>query len=303
VLVEVSDAVLIVVELVSEMVWLIEVDTVLVKVAVVVLAVLELVAVEVFDVLLAVVEDDLVVVEVSDIVVNVEVVLLVKVEWVVDDVAEVVELADAEEVLVVELVHVTVERVWLKVLVTDVLVSVDVNVGVVLKVVAVLVAVELVRDEVAEMLESVAVAELELVSVSEVAVKVLEAMLNAEDMLVLMVVNVLMVAVVLEPAVTVKVEVEVAHRGIQACSSSQPMRGGHSLSSSGISICSPEPISSSVTSIGTTMRPFVPTGYFVVVICAVYASAAQHPSMPPSLPSFGIVAKGKPNFVPWQSAK
>lgn len=175
-----------------------------------------------------------------------------------------------------------------------------------LECVAVLVAVELVKEDVAEMLESVAVAELESVNVSEVAVKVLMAVLVIEDRLVLVVVSVLVdavlvVAVMLE--LTVDVAVVVAHTGIEVCSSSQPMRGGHSLSSSGISICSPEPISSPVTSIGTTMRPFVPTGYFVAVICAVYASAAQHPSMPPSLPNFGIVAKGQPSFVPWQSAK
>lgn len=221
----------------------------------------------------------------------------------VENVAEVVELRVVEDVLVVELVHVGVELVWLRLLVTDVLDSVEVDVRDVLVGVAVLVAVELVREAVAEVPESVAVAGLKSVSVSEVAVRVLLAVPVTEDRLVPVAVSVLVDTTVLELAVSVAVRVVVAHRGSGACSSSQLVRGGHSLSSSGMSICSPEPISSPVTSIGTTMRPVVPTGYFVVVICAVYASAAQHPSMPPSLPSFGMVANGQPSFVPWQSAK
>jgi hypothetical protein len=205
-----------------------------------------------------------------------------------------------------------------------------------LVVVTLLVPVRLVRVVEPEKLVSVSVVELEMVSVSEVlvrvwvavevTVKVFEIVEVAETELVrLVVVTVVEVAVMVEimvdevnevvelcvvlvdvlvaVSVVVIVLVEVLHMLTETCSCIQKARGGHSRSSSAMAICSPEPISSPVMSIGTTIKLSVPTGIFVSPMCASYSLSLQQPSSPPVTPSFSTVVSGPPSFVPWQSAK
>jgi hypothetical protein len=115
--------------------------------------------------------------------------------------------------------------------------------------------------------------------------------------------EVVVLSVLVKVPVVVIVGVVVVHVATESCSASQLTRGGHSRSSSGRAICSPEPISSPEMSIGTTIKLSVPTGYLIAPISAKYALSAQQPSIPPSTPSFSTVANGSPSFVPWQSAK
>jgi hypothetical protein len=180
-------------------------------------------------------------------------------------------------------------------------------------------------------LVSVSVVELEMVSVSEVlvrvwvavgvTVKVFEFVADVETELVrLVMVTVVAVAVMVEIVVNVVNEVvelcvlvavsvdvivlvEVEHMATETCSCIHVARGGHSRSSSAMAICSPEPISSPVMSIGTTIKLSVPAGIFVSPMWASYSLSLQQPSNPPWTPSFSTVVSGPPSFVPWQSAK
>jgi len=189
-----------------------------------------------------------------------------------------------------------------------------------------LVPVELVREVEPEKVVSVAVIELEMVSVvlvsvsvvpvAEVTVKVFDFVVVSErelvglvlvkvvaDTVVLEVIvdevnEVVVLCVLVKVSVVVIVAVEVVHMLTETCSSSQLTRGGHSRSSSGRAIFSPEPISSPVMSIGTTIKLSVPTGYFTSLICASYAPSTQQPSNPPSTPILSTVASGSPSFVP-----